>query len=395
MVYFTKSIEYYQYLLEILYTNNNITYSYTPPTGDATSSTAMVYGTTAGLINGVILSSFVQNNITYSVTSIDFDTFYNCTGLTSITIPDSVTSIDNSAFYNCTGLTSITIPNSVTSIGNNVFEACTGLTSITISNSVTSIGSAAFSGCTGLTSITIPDSVTSIGNNSFAGCTGLTQVYISNTNGLNISSPNVGPVSFYGASVQLLLPITPVTSVIPVIPVSNICFPAGTPITTNQGNIPIEKINSDIHTIGNKSIIGIVQTVTYDKYLVCFEKDAICPNAPSQKTIISKNHCIFYKGKMIEAKYFIGNFKNVYKIKYTGEILYNVLMKNYDKIMVNNLICETLDPKNGMAKLYKHLQTLTPEKQYQLIKTHNELAIKNIAIKNKIFTSKKIKIIKF
>jgi len=52
-----------------------------------------------------------------SVTSIGYEAFEGCTGLTSITIPDSVTSIDDFAFYGCTGLTSITIPDSVTSIG--------------------------------------------------------------------------------------------------------------------------------------------------------------------------------------------------------------------------------------------------------------------------------------
>ncbi|MCR4835055.1 MAG: leucine-rich repeat domain-containing protein [Bacteroidaceae bacterium] len=35
-----------------------------------------------------------------------------------------VTSIGESAFYNCTGLTSVTIPNSVTSIDNGAFEDC-------------------------------------------------------------------------------------------------------------------------------------------------------------------------------------------------------------------------------------------------------------------------------
>lgn len=43
-----------------------------------------------------------------SVTSIGNSAFYECTGLTSITIPESVTSIDFWTFYNCTGLTSIT-----------------------------------------------------------------------------------------------------------------------------------------------------------------------------------------------------------------------------------------------------------------------------------------------
>ena len=55
--------------------------------------------------------------------------FTDCTGLTSVTIPNSVTSIGNYAFYDCTGLTSVTIPDSVTSIGDGAFLDCTGLTS--------------------------------------------------------------------------------------------------------------------------------------------------------------------------------------------------------------------------------------------------------------------------
>ncbi len=100
---------------------------------------------------------------------------------TSYTIPNSVTSIGDGAFYGCTGLTSITIPNSVTSIGEDAFWGCTGLTSITIPNSVTSIGVRAFRGCTGLTSITIPNSVTSIGNWAFKYCSSLTSITIPNS----------------------------------------------------------------------------------------------------------------------------------------------------------------------------------------------------------------------
>ncbi len=111
-----------------------------------------------------------------SVTSIGEDAFQNCSGLTSVTLGNSVTSIGSSAFSSCTGLTSITIPNSVTTIGNYAFYNCSGLTSITIPNSVTSIGGCAFLYCTGLTSVTIPNSVTSIGEYAFNYCDGLTSV---------------------------------------------------------------------------------------------------------------------------------------------------------------------------------------------------------------------------
>ena len=163
----------------------------------------------------------------------------------------------------------------------------------------------------------------------------------------------------------------------PVPIISNICFPAGTPMTTDQGNIPIEKIDTSFHTIRNKQIVAITQTVTQDKYLVCFEKDALGNNIPSQKTIISKNHKLFYNGKMRMACEFLKHFSNVVKVKYTGAILYNVLLEEPNKMMVNNLICETLHPENGVAKVYMALQKLDTEGQQSLIQKINAHVIKN------------------
>ena len=114
------------------------------------------------------------------VTSIGDHAFWDCSGLTSVTIPDGVTSIGDSAFSGCTALTSVTIPGSVTSIGGGAFSGCTSLTSVAIPSSVTEIGGSAFSGCSGLTSVTIPDGVTSIGGDAFSGCAALTSVEIPN-----------------------------------------------------------------------------------------------------------------------------------------------------------------------------------------------------------------------
>ena len=95
-------------------------------------------------------------------------------------IPDAidgfpVTSIGYGAFRDCTGLTSVTLPNSVTSIGNRAFQWCSGLTNVTLPSSITSIGYQAFSGCSGLTSVTLPSSITSIRDYAFPNHTVVTK----------------------------------------------------------------------------------------------------------------------------------------------------------------------------------------------------------------------------
>lgn len=46
----------------------------------------------------IIPESVTYNKVTYSVTSIGYGTFFGCSGLTEVTIPNSVTSIGESAF---------------------------------------------------------------------------------------------------------------------------------------------------------------------------------------------------------------------------------------------------------------------------------------------------------
>ena len=185
----------------------------------------------------VIPSTVSYLGIVYNVTSIGIFAFADCTGLTSITIPQSVTSIGYSAFEGCIGLKKITIADgdntlsvddnsyyralfsdcpletlylgrnlsrsdahspfsnndelrsviigsSVTYIFDCAFAGCSGLTEVTIPNSVTSIGEETFKNCTGLTSVTIPNSVTSIGQYAFEGCTGLIDITVNSSGSL-------------------------------------------------------------------------------------------------------------------------------------------------------------------------------------------------------------------
>lgn len=91
---------------------------------------------------------------------IGYCTFYNCTSLTSIEIPNTVTGISEEAFSGCCSLTSINIPNSVTYIDDNAFKDCSSLTSAIIGNGLEKIGNEVFYGCTKLSKMSISNSYT-------------------------------------------------------------------------------------------------------------------------------------------------------------------------------------------------------------------------------------------
>ena len=141
----------------------------------------------------------IPEKVTYNgnplpVTTIGSSAFENCSGLTSVTIPNSVTTIGDCAFYASEDLTSVNIPNSVTTIGHSTFHYCYKLSSVTIPNSVTSIGDGAFGYCTSLTSVTIPQSVTTIGYAAFGWCPSLTSVNVESGNTVYDSRDNCNAI---------------------------------------------------------------------------------------------------------------------------------------------------------------------------------------------------------
>lgn len=166
-----------------------------------------------------------------SLTTIGYEAFRDCNGLTSVSIPENVTQIEGyafegcnnlkklyfnaidcstcgtngapafsksmeeviigdnvktippDAFYYCSGLKLVQIPASVTTIGKGAFKDCSNLTNVDILGGLTTIGQEAFSNCSSLKEFIIPSTVTSLGSNAFSGCRGLVKAaYPSNFN---------------------------------------------------------------------------------------------------------------------------------------------------------------------------------------------------------------------
>ena len=164
-----------------------------------------------------ILQAVSYMDKSYVVTRIGETSFYGCTGITSVTIPDGVKEISLNAFGNCRNITTVYLNSNdvvslnrtdgewlengrkesnllsrifgsqvnsyvlgdrVTSIGERAFAKCSNLASINIPEKVNSIGTGAFTNCVNLTSINIPDKVRNIGADAFLNCSGITSVKI-------------------------------------------------------------------------------------------------------------------------------------------------------------------------------------------------------------------------
>ena len=113
------------------------------------------------------------------VTRIGVDAFHSCTGLTAAALPSTLKNLDAKAFYGCSSLKTLAIPNGVKAIEDSTFLRCTALTSVSIPSSVKYIGASAFSHCESLATISVPASVARIGEQAFYQCTSLKTASIS------------------------------------------------------------------------------------------------------------------------------------------------------------------------------------------------------------------------
>ena len=131
----TDAIAYNRYLSSIVVEEGNQVY-------DSRDNCNAVIETA----NNRLIASCMYTVIPNTVTTIGYNGFAHCMGLTSVTIPESVKTIEEYAFRNCSYLNTVVIPKSVTFIGKGAFDSCRRLNSTTCkSKTPPTTGSSPFS----------------------------------------------------------------------------------------------------------------------------------------------------------------------------------------------------------------------------------------------------------
>ena len=126
-------------------------------------------------------------------------------------------------------------------------------------------------------------------------------------------------------------------------PFNDICFDPREIVETDQGNVKIKYIDTDVNTIRGQPILKLTQTRCLEPEMILVEKDRFGKNIPNKDTRMSLNHKVHFKGQMVAAKN-LPRGDGIELIDSEHRVLYNVMLPKYTYMKVNNMIVETLRP---------------------------------------------------
>jgi hypothetical protein len=143
-------------------------------------------------------------------------------------------------------------------------------------------------------------------------------------------------------------------------PIASACFLKDTIIKTDSGNVKIQDIKEEKHTINGKKVKALTKTLYAKKgdsippFLVSIPKDALFKNSPDKETFVSPLHSVFYNGELIFAKDLVLMDK-ASPVNYNyKDYVYDILLDSHEKMVANNMIVETLDPESITGRFYRH-----------------------------------------
>ena len=119
----------------------------------------------------------------YSLKSIDLSqcdikilpvrTFFECTSLHSVKLPEGMKEIGDKAFYSCINLETLQLPEELVKIGTQAFSECKRLKHLSFPKALKNIGTYAFESCEELSDLFFDTPIQKIGINAFSGCRSL------------------------------------------------------------------------------------------------------------------------------------------------------------------------------------------------------------------------------
>lgn len=122
-----------------------------------------------------------------------------------------------------------------------------------------------------------------------------------------------------------------------------ICFDGSELVETDQGSIPICKIDKSVHTIGNQPIRQVSCTRCADNHMVRIQKNSFGEGIPNKDTLITLRHKISYQGRMRPAAHLVRR-KGISLVESHNQVVFNVMLPTHTCMRVNNMVTETLHP---------------------------------------------------
>ena len=307
--------------------------------------------------------------------------FYNCPDLVSVHIGPSVTTIDQGFAVSCKSLTTITVDPAnpyfhiddqgilyKKASGNDLYTmlqypfgigrtlsipfgvkhiapyfayghtSSDSLDTVIFFNdsSVETIGAYAFAN-NDFISVVIPGSISSIASTAFHRCYALATVFILqitadilSASGASVIVPSIA--TFRGTTHNVSIELNYVPT----------CFPPGTPILTDVGEVPIERLSCK-HSIRGNPVVRVTRSSGH-RFVINIPKGALCKNVPNRDTVCSLEHKVFYAGVFHKARDLLLFREKVVRVFHDGSVLYNVLLAKPGVMLVSSLLCETLSP---------------------------------------------------
>ena len=139
----------------------------------------------------------------------------------------------------------------------------------------------------------------------------------------------------------------------------DVCLLKGTMIYTDQGKIPVERINGT-HTVNNYKVKAVTKGTFFDNIMVRIEKDTFGENIPFEDTYVTPYHSLYLNRKFIIAGRLVNKINGISFVTMAERpMVYNILFEKWLVITANGIPMESLHPQSDIIIKSKSKENIT------------------------------------